>query len=320
MTYAAHGTPEVLRLRALMFARIRSFFEARSVLEVDTPALSSAGVPDPALSSVTANLSSSSAPHYLHTSPEYAMKRLLVTGSGDIYQICRVFRDDELGRWHQPEFVLLEWYRLGWDEQRLMLEVESLFGDLSASLSEARWEPTVRMSYAQAFRTFVGSDTSAAREELIARLRALGIDVPPDLTHDALLDLAFSTVVAPCFPARALTFVHDFPASKAALARIKPQTPPVAARFEVFAGSIELANGFAELTDAAEQRRRFDAELGERTRRGLNVPPLDEAFLSALERGLPPCAGVAVGLDRLLAVILGFDRLAPALSFAHSQD
>ena len=320
MTYAAHGTPDVLRLRALMFARIRSFFEARGVLEVDTPALSSAGVPDPALSSVTANLSSSSAPHYLHTSPEYAMKRLLVAGSGDIYQICRVFRDDELGRWHQPEFVLLEWYRLGWDEQRLMLEVESLFGDLSASLSEARWEAPVRMSYAQAFRTFVGTATSAAREELSAQLRALGIDVPHDLTHDALLDLAFSTVVAPCFPPRALTFVHDFPASKAALARIKPQIPPVAARFEVFAGSIELANGFAELTDAAEQRRRFDAELGERARRGLTVPPLDEAFLSALERGLPPCAGVAVGLDRLLAVILGFDRLAPALSFAHSQD
>ena len=155
------------------------------------------------------------------------------------------------------------------------------------------------------------------RRELIERLRGLGVDVPRDLPHDALLDLAFSTAVAPRLPPHALTFVYDFPASQAALARIKPQTPPVAARFEVFAAGIELANGFAELTDAAEQRRRFDAQISERVRRGLSTPPLDEDFLSALERGLPACAGVAVGLDRLIAVALGFDRLAPALSFAH---
>jgi lysyl-tRNA synthetase class 2 len=321
MTYAAGATTEVLRLRALMFARIRSFFAARGVLEVDTPALSSAGVSDPALSSVIANLRSLGAqPHYLHTSPEYAMKRLLVAGSGDIYQICRVFRDDELGRWHQPEFMLLEWYRLGWDEEQLMLEVEALFDDLVAALPTARWEPSVQVSYAQAFRTFLGSDPSAGQGELVEQLRALGVDVPRELTQDALLDLAFSTSVAPRFPPRALTFVNDFPVSQAALARIKPQTPPVAARFEVFAGGIELANGFAELTDAAEQRRRFDTDVRERIRRGLSTPPLDEAFLSALERGLPACAGVAVGLDRLLAVALGFDRLAPALSFAQSKE
>ncbi len=318
MSYAAAGTTNVLRLRAEIFARIRSFFAARGVLEVDTPALSSAAAPDLALSSVTASVRSVGVePHYLHTSPEYAMKRLLVEGSGDIYQICRVFRDDELGRWHEPEFMLLEWYRLGWDEQRLMAEVEELFEHLFAAGPQALREPSVRITYAQALRTYVGSDPSAATGELSERLRGLGVDVPRDLPHDALLDLAFSTAVAPRFPPHGLTFVYDFPASQAALARIKPQTPPVAARFEVFAAGIELANGFAELTDAAEQRRRFDAQISERVRRGLSTPPLDEDFLSALERGLPACAGVAVGLDRLIAVALGFDRLAPALSFAH---
>ena len=320
MTYAAGGGPEVLRLRAELFARIRSFFAARGVLEVDTPALSTAGVSDLALSSVTAKLASLGArPYYLHTSPEYAMKRLLVAGSGDIYQICRVFRDDELGRWHQPEFMLLEWYRLGWDEQRLMAEVEELFDDLLAHGPRALRESSLRMTYAQALRAFFGTDPSAAPGELVERLRALNVDVPEGLPHDALLDLAFSAVVAPRFTPRALTFVYDFPASQAALAQIKPQTPPVAARFEVFVAGIELANGFAELTDAAEQRRRFDAQIAERVRRGLGAPPLDESFLSALERGLPPCAGVAVGLDRVVALALGFDRLAPALSFAHER-
>jgi lysyl-tRNA synthetase class 2 len=189
------------------------------------------------------------------------MKRLLAAGSGDIYQICRVFRDDELGRWHQPEFTLLEWYRVG--------------------------------------------------------LSAAGIDVPAGLRHDALLDLALCTVVIAGFDAAALVFVYDYPASQAALARVKPGHPPVAARFEVFSRGIELANGFHELGDANEQRRRFVADLDARRRANRHVPPLDEELLAALAAGLPDCAGVAVGLDRLIALATGQTDVASALSLAH---
>ena len=318
MTYAASAAHTTLRLRAELLARIRTFFIERGVLEVETPALSAAGVPDLALESITAKVRSLGAlPHYLHTSPEYAMKRLLAAGSGDIYQVCRVFRDDELGRWHQPEFTLLEWYRQGWDEQRLMTEVEQLFTELLSIVPNRIRERSIRVSYAQAFRDYLQVDLHDDPPLLTHRLRELGIDVPAGLERDGLLDLAFSTAIAPRFAPTALTFIYDYPASQAALARIKPQTPPVAARFEVFSRDIELANGFAELTDAGEQRRRFQMQIEERRRRARDQPPLDEAFLGALERGLPECAGVAVGVDRLVALAAGFDNLAEAVSFVH---
>jgi lysyl-tRNA synthetase class 2 len=319
MTHRASATLASLRMRAELLARVREFFAARDVLEVETPALSCAGVSDLALESITARARSLGAGTlYLHTSPEYAMKRLLAAGSGDIYQICRVFRDDELGRWHQPEFTLLEWYRQGWDEQALMREVEELFTGLLGAFPNGIRAPVARVSYAQAFRDHLGVEPAAEAPTLAARLRAHAIDVPDGLVHGELLDLAFSTVVAPALERRALTFVFDFPASQAALARIKPQTPPVAARFEVFAAGIELANGFAELTDAAEQRERFVAELERRARSGRVQPPLDEAFLAALDT-LPPCAGVAVGLDRVVALACGHDDVASAMTFVHPQ-
>jgi lysyl-tRNA synthetase class 2 len=323
MSYALAAAPATLRLRAAMLARIRDFFAARGVLEVETPALSSAGISDLALESVTARARSLGAqPLYLHTSPEYAMKRLLANGSGDIYQLARVFRDDELGRWHQPEFTLLEWYRVGWDELALMAEVEELLRD---ALSAAPGEPApplasgaVRTTYAEACTRALGLAPASATPDLVAAIRARGVDVPPALDHDAVLDLAFSTLVVPGFAPDAFTFVHDYPASQAALARLKPGPPPVAARFEVFARGIELANGFAELTDAAEQRRRFEKELDARRRAGREVPPLDEELLAALER-LPPCAGVAIGVDRLVALAAGADSVAAAMSFAHTR-
>jgi elongation factor P--(R)-beta-lysine ligase len=267
---ARTATLETLRLRAEMLARVRAFFAARGVLEVETPLLSPAAASDPALESIAAHVGSLGAIRYLHTSPELAMKRLLASGAGDIYQICAVFRDGEIGRWHQPEFTMLEWYRLGFDDDRLMDEVE-----------------------------------------------ALGVDVPPGLDDDALLDLAFAVGVAPALPREAWTFVHEFPASQAALARIKPSHPAVAARFELFASGLELANGFAELTDAREQRRRFEADREVRRTRGLPLNPIDEDFLAALEQGLPECAGVALGFDRLVAVAAGLPSLAEAVAFAH---
>jgi lysyl-tRNA synthetase class 2 len=313
MTYAATASLATLRRRAELNARIRAFFGARGVLEVETPALSSSGISDLALDSVTAQARSlGPRPLYLHTSPEYAMKRLLAAGSGDIYQLCRVFRDDELGRWHQPEFTMLEWYRVGWDDERLMGEVEELLGAVVGARRIAR------VSYSHALEQALGIGAAGETRQLIERLVERGVHVPANLGHDAVLDLAFATVVAEEFARDAFTFVHDYPASQAALARLKGGERPVAARFEVFAGAIELANGFHELTDAAEQRRRFEAELAARARAGRHVPPLDEQLLEALALGLPDCAGVAVGVDRLVALALGLDGVGAAMSFAHS--
>jgi lysyl-tRNA synthetase class 2 len=325
VSYWPGAAPATLRLRANLLGRIRAFFAARGVLEVETPALSPAGVSDFALESVTAEVRSLGArPLYLHTSPEYAMKRLIANGSGDIYQLARVFRDDELGRWHQPEFTLLEWYRVGWDEAALMTEVEQLLraalgGPAGPSRRAFVPEGAVHITYGEACLRELGLAPASPTERLAAAIRDRGVDVPAGLGHDAMLDLAFSTLVVPGFAPGALTFVHDYPASQAALARLKPGPPPVAARFEVFARGIELANGFAELTDPAEQRRRFEAELGARRRAGRRAPPLDEAFLAALE-SLPECAGVAIGVDRLVALAAGVDSVAAAMSFAHARD
>ena len=315
MSYAATASLATLERRAELLARIRAFFAARGVLEVETPALSAAGVSDLALESVTAAARSlGPGPRFLHTSPEYAMKRLLAAGSGDIYQICRVFRDDELGRWHQPEFTMLEWYRVGYDDERLMDEVDAL---LRAVLADGVVRRTVRVRYSDALERALGVDADASVARVSAKLTERGIDMPRGLSRDALLDLAFASVVVPSFAADALTFVCDYPATQAALARLKLGSPVVAARFEVFARGIELANGFHELTDAAEQRRRFERELDARRRAGRPTPPLDEDLLAALGRGLPDCAGVAIGVDRLVALALGLDGVAAAMSFAH---
>lgn len=316
MSYAQTASLVALRTRARMLERIRAFFAARGVLEVETPALSPAGVSDLALDSVMATARSlGPTPLYLHTSPEYAMKRLLASGSGDIYQICRVFRDDELGRWHQPEFTLLEWYRIGFDDARLMDEVEALLRDALAGDGTA-WR-SERIRYSDALERALGVDACASSARIAARLAERGVDVPKGLGPDALLDLAFASIVVPSLAADALTFVYDYPGSQAALSRLKRGQPTVAARFEVFARGIELANGFHELKDAAEQRRRFEAENDTRRRTGRHVPPLDEAFLDALARGLPDCAGVAVGLDRLVALALGADGIAAGMAFVH---
>ena len=308
-----------LRLRAELLAEIRRFCAERGLLEVETPALSTAGVPDLALEQMTVQAAGlGNELYYLQTSPEYAMKRLLAAGSGDIYQICRVFRDGELGRWHEPEFTLLEWYRLGWDEDRLMAEVESLL--VALLQPHRRLAPTVRMSYQDAFRDFLRVEPLAADAELRAALAREAIDIPADTGGDSLLDLALSHAIVPRLDPHAISFIYDFPASQAALARIKPQEPPVAARFEAFSGGIELANGFGELTDATEQRLRFDTALALRHRDGRHGPPSDERFLEALHHGLPPCAGVAVGVDRLVALAAGLTDIAATISFAHGAD
>ena len=319
VSWRPSASPATLRLRAELLLEIRQFCADRGLLEVETPALSTAGVPDPALEHMTVQATGLGAePYYLQTSPEYAMKRLLAADSGDIYQICRVFRDGELGRWHEPEFTLFEWYRLGWDENRLMDEVESLLVTLLKP--HRRLAATVRMSYQDAFCDFLRVDPLAADAELRAALAREAIDIPADTSGNSLLDLALSHAIVPQLDPHAISFIYDFPASQAALARIKPQEPPVAARFEAFSGGVELANGFAELTDVTAHRQRFDQDLAQRHRAGRHEPPSDERFLAALRHGLPPCAGVAVGVDRVVALAAGLSNVAETMSFAHGSD
>ncbi|RRQ21099.1 EF-P lysine aminoacylase EpmA [Thiohalobacter thiocyanaticus] len=308
---------DVLRLRAELLTRIRAFFAERDVLEVETPLLSHAGLPTPQLESFAAHPASrpETPTGYLHTSPEFPMKRLLAAGSGPIYQICKVFRADECGRRHNPEFTLLEWYRVGFDAPALMTEVETL---LESLFDDTRPVGGIqRLSYREAFLQYAGVD---GLEDAIAPLRwALdehAIPVPdgmPADDPDPWRDLLLTQVIEPRLPPA--VFLYDYPASQAALARIRPGRPPVAERFELYLDGVEIANGFHELTDAVEQRRRFEAENARRIGQGLAPVPLDEHLLAALEHGLPDCAGVAVGLDRLLMRTAGVEDIDAVLAF-----
>jgi lysyl-tRNA synthetase class 2 len=306
------ATLSVLKSRAALLARIRGFLAERQVMEVETPILSAAAVSDPQLHSLKTKVAGTHGARYLQTSPEYAMKRLLAAGSGDIYQICKVFRDEERGRWHNPEFTMLEWYRLGVDDTALMDEIELLLAHVLKGLRDlGRAE---RLTYGEALQRHAGVDAFAASEaELVAAAVRHGIECHSALDRDAKLDLLMGLVVGPLLGRERPCFICDYPVSQAALARLKSAT--VAARFELYVDGLELANGFHELTHAAQQRARFDADLGVRRARGQPEPPLDENLLAAMAHGLPDCAGVAMGLDRLIAVALRATQLSQVLSF-----
>lgn len=311
----------VLRLRAELLAQIRAFFAARGVLEVETPALSAAAITDPHLASFKTCYSGPGSQHgrplYLHTSPEFAMKRLLAAGSGCIYQIARVFRDGEAGSRHNPEFTLLEWYRVGFDHHRLMDEVAELVGMLLAGRL-ALAEPE-RLSYRQIFQHHLNLDPHRATvADLAACAETRNVSIPTGMPlddPDPWLDLLLTHCVEPRLGSGRLTFVHDYPASQAALARLRPDDPPVGERFELYINGIELANGFHELGDAVEQRRRFAQENAARRAVGLPIMPVDEHLLAALEFGLPDCAGVALGFDRLVMLATRKTSLAEVLAF-----
>jgi elongation factor P--(R)-beta-lysine ligase len=309
------ATLAALRQRAALLAQVRAFFAARGVLEVETPALSAAAVSDPQVESLVTRVAGMHGPFFLSTSPEYAMKRLLAAGSGDIYQLCRVFRDAEHGRWHNPEFTLLEWYRLGFDDAALMTEVETLVAQL---LSPQRpLQPAERLTYGEALRRHAGVDAHTAGDADLERAVARhGIRCNAELDRDAKLDLLMGFAVGPKLGRERPCFVCDYPASQASLARLKPGLPRVAARFELYLDGIELANGFHELANGEEQRARFARELGVRRARGQIQPPLDERLLAALAAGIPDCAGVALGFDRLVAIALGATRLSQAMAFS----
>jgi elongation factor P--(R)-beta-lysine ligase len=304
-----------LKTRAAMLGRARAFFAQRSVLEVETPILSAAAVSDPQLQSLHTQVAGIAAPRYLQTSPEYAMKRLLAAGSGDIYQVCKVFRDEEQGRWHNPEFTMIEWYRLGFDDAALIDEVEALLRHMLEGLRDL--PSAERLSYSAALQRHAGVDAFNAGDDALAAAAVRhGIHCDSTLDRDAKLDLLMGLVVGPRLGVERPCFICDYPVSQAALARLKPGVPQaIAARFELYLDGIELANGFHELASASEQRARFVADLKTRAARGQVQPPLDENLLAALQHGLPDCAGVALGFDRLVAVALGAKRLSEAMSF-----
>ena len=308
------ASPEMLHLRAQILSKTRAFFAERNVLEVETPLLASAPVTDLHLQALSCRYRGPGADEgrelYLQTSPEFAMKRLLAAGSGPIYQICRAVRDGESGRRHNPEFTILEWYRPGWDHHRLMDEVDEL---LAAILDCG---PGERLSYAATFERYGGVDVFAeSTDALCRRVAKFGINDAEGLSRDDFLDLILTHVIEPKLGHCQPTFVHDYPASQASLARVRDGNPPLAERFEVFAEGLELANGYHELVDSAEQRRRFEADIEKRERQGLPSVPIDERLISALEHGLPGCAGVALGVDRLIMLAAGTRNIADVLTF-----
>jgi len=308
----------LLQLRAALLARTRGFFAARGVLEVDTPLVVNAPVTDVHIDSARVLLQAAgpeAAPRtfFLHTSPEYAMKRLLAAGVGDIYQICHVVRGLERGRLHNAEFTLVEWYRPGFTLERLMDEVEELMRELLADAPVPG--AAERLSYREAFLRALALDPfTAPAAELAAHARRAGFDAA-DAGRDELLELLMSTVVGPGLGRDGLTFVHGYPASQAALARLDPEDPRAAQRFELYCRGIELANGFHELTSAPEQRARFERDIEERRRLGLARMHPDERLLAALQAGLPDCCGVALGFDRALMLAAQAERIDAVLPF-----
>jgi lysyl-tRNA synthetase class 2 len=296
---------EALKQRADILARIRHFFEARSVLEVQTPSLSQSTITDPYLEALEVPYAGES--YYLQTSPEYHMKRLLAAGSGDIFQIGKSFRRDETGRLHNCEFSMLEWYRLGMDDHQLMDEIEALLQEVLVCRGIRR------VTYQAIFEEVLDLDLRMAKVSDLKQCAAAHSLEDPGWQedYDAWLLYLFSLRIEPRL--QAPTFVYDFPASQASLARIKPNG--YAARFELYMKGIELANGFWELTDPKEQVIRFQQDQRIRAAKNLPEKKMDPLFLSALEAGLPDCAGVALGVDRLLMIVLEKESIEQVIAF-----
>lgn len=306
---------ERLALRAALLSVTRDFFVSRQVLEVETPLLVNAGVTDVNLCSVIAQLGDRSM--HLHTSPEYAMKRLLAAGYGDIYQLCHVARADERSRLHNPEFTLLEWYRLGFPMSALIKESAEL---LNALLAGAGRPPRKlrELRYAQAFQDALGIDPLTVPQGTLQGLsaeRGLNETTARSLDRDELLDFLVGTVIGPTLGHGEWLALTHYPASQAALARLDDEDPRVALRFEIYADGIELANGFEELASADEQRSRFEADNRLRDQRRLPRIALDEHLLAALESGLPACAGIALGFDRAVMVASGAAHIDEVIAF-----
>ncbi len=312
------ASPDLLQARARLNRTIRAFFDARGVYEVETPLLSHTIGTDPNLHSVAAAYQAHpQAPLqtlYLQTSPEFAMKRLLAAGSGPIYQLCKAVRNGERGAKHNPEFTMLEWYRPGFSLTQLMDEVEAL---VVAVLGPVTCE---RVTYGELFQRHLGVDPHAATGEQLQEVVQRHIELHQSERHrDTLLELLYGHVIEPAL--QTPTLIRDYPASQAALARIATdaQGQEIALRFELVIKGMEIANGYDELSDAAEQQKRFNADQALRRQRGLPEYPADQRLLAALRHGLPACAGVALGVDRLLMLQTGARNIGDVLSFPHDR-
>lgn len=309
--------PAIAARRAERLATVRDFFARRGILAVDVPALSRAAVSDPNIESFAVRAAVAGGEHlYLNTSPEYPMKRLLAAGYPDIYAIARVFRDGEVGRRHEPEFTLIEWYRHGFDLDTIAMETRELIATVLDDPTLA--ERAVSLRYRDAFKAATGIDPLTAPVAKLAEAAAADADLRRSLgdDRDAWLDLVVATRLVPTFADDRLTVLTHYPASQAALARLDAADPETALRFEVFLGDIELANGYVELSDACEQRRRFEVDHEQRLASGRPTGPIDERLLAAIEHGLPDCAGVAVGFERLHMLYEGVDDIADVITFS----
>jgi lysyl-tRNA synthetase class 2 len=304
---------DTLRKRSELLAKIRSFFNARGYLEVETPAMARFGVTDVYLSNIKAVFRGQ--PYCLQTSPEYHMKRLLAAGSGPIFQLARVFRDDELGRWHNPEFTLLEWYQLDIDHHQLMQEVDVLLQHVLACA------PMIKKTYRQVFLDGCGIDPMTASidtlKNTLARFDLQGVLDIDEQDPDQYLFLLMSHVVEPALAREpSPVAVYGFPVSQAALAKICDGD---AARFEIYYRGVELANGFYELTDADMQAARFQQDMELRGKHGVDIGAADDYLLDALRHGVPSCSGVALGLERLLALAMNKSSIAEVMAFDFSR-
>ena len=303
----AKSARRAFKLRTKLYALIRTFFAERGVLEVETPMLGEGGNTEPNIESFS-TMFAGSRERWLRTSPEHALKRLVAGGIGDCYELGRVFRNGEAGRRHNPEFTMLEWYRVGFDHRRLMRETAAL---VLAALASKGWSAdVVETSYRDLFAGLGLDPFDATVDALRAPLAEFSID-PAGLSRDDWLDLLITHRIQPAFPKDRITVVYDFPASQCALAKIEGG---VAERFELFVGSYELANGYHELTDPVEQRARFENDNARRRARGQREVPIDERFLAVLA-DLPACAGVALGIERLLMVLADTDDIADVIAF-----
>lgn len=313
-----HARLRALHLRAALYASVRDFFAGRGVLEVETPMLSAAGNTDPNIDSFSTlfsgHVDAGARTRWLRTSPEFPLKRLLAAGIGDCYELGRVFRNGEAGGRHNPEFTMLEWYRVGWDHHRLAEESVALVQQALALVD--REASVARISYRDLFVHALGLDPMRAPDSALrVALGDVVID-PAGLTRDDWLDLLMTHRIQPGFPPNQLLVLHDYPASQCMLARIAQRDDvAVAERFELFLGPLELANGYHELVDADEQRARFQRDHAIRSDRAAVLPRIDDALLDALASGMPASAGVALGVDRLMMAMLGTTRIADVLAF-----
>ena len=310
------ATWDSLRRRGALLHAIRAYFAATGALEVETPTLAHFASTDPALSSFQVPHRDRH-PRFLQTSPEFAMKRLLAAGSGDIYQICHAYRQEERSPLHQEEFTLLEWYRIGCDLHRLMDDVTALLQAVGLT------QLPLRRTYVDLWQTCLDCDphrASTAALAALARAQGASLSAHDEADRALLLDFIFGLQVLPRLRQAAPLFIYDFPLEHCAYARLRAGEPPVAERFELVINGIEIANGYHEVRDATEQRARHQFENARRGRRGLPPVAVDTAFLAALDLGLPACAGVAIGVDRLLMSLLGVTEIEHVVAFGAEHE